>query len=421
MKTLTEILSQLERVEYRYMRYNPLYAYQIGEILEVFKRYEDLNDKWSIQKEKIQEISQDKLHRNLNALKDFNKTHNTNWSVIEYLFTCKNRKRASRGKMPLIHPHSFPKIHKNMDLLKDIGFSDEELNRYLLHTMRWTRSAYLNYTPQRNKSHIDRLKNDLGFSDDQIKMFIHQVSDFFYSPLEKYQDKLSYIQQTWFTKEEMVTIISWFPHCLHCSEERIAKTHKKVAEITAGSVKILVQYPHLYYFNPDKYPHLYLDNPATDFFRRLVLWLIKWHKRYQRIIQRIQERFSYGGTGENYIRQPLSEEEYLDGLRTEEHKWYFLFNPEERKKSFSKYRDHAFTECRKYLSKKEQDFIKKTYEKDQKGKRLSEQEVRVFRTLMEKRIRPKDPQLYNDLVKIFSHKESYVSRLQEENDDDLPF
>ena len=71
MKTPTEILSQLERVEYRYKRYNTLYAYQIGEILDTFKNYdydEMLeqqhkigDDKWNINKEKIQKISQNKL------------------------------------------------------------------------------------------------------------------------------------------------------------------------------------------------------------------------------------------------------------------------------------------------------------------------------------------------------------------------
>lgn len=427
MKTPTEILSQLERVEYRYKRYNTLYAYQIRDILDAFKIYEYDeafyqehrigDDKWNINKEKIQKISQDKLHRNLNALKEFNEDNSTKRGIVEYLYTCISRSQGyniHKRKISLVHPHSFPKIKENIDLLEEVGFSGEELNRYLIHTMHWVRRAYLNYTPQRNKSHLDRLKNDVGLSDEQIRMFLHQASSFFYNPLGKYQDKLSCLQSCakdpWDCKEKIATIISWFPHCLNCSEEKILKTARKIQEINADFGRVLVQYPQLFYFNPE-----------TEFFRRLVLWLGKWHKRYQRIVKRIQERFSYEGAGENYIKPPLSEEKYLDGLRIEEHKRSFLFNPEESKKSFPKYRDHAFAECQKYLSKKEQDFIKEVYEKDQEGKILSEQEKRVFLTLMEKRIKPKDQQLYSDFVKIFTYKESIKSRLREENDDYQPF
>ena len=142
MKTPLEIISQLERIEYRYKRYNTLYAYQIREILDAFKIYdygEKLDDdKWNINKEKIQEIFQDKLHRNLTALKDFNEANGTNRGVIEYLYTCISRSQGyniNKRKISLVHPHSFPKIQENIDILKQIGFSGEELDRYLIHTM----------------------------------------------------------------------------------------------------------------------------------------------------------------------------------------------------------------------------------------------------------------------------------------------
>lgn len=279
-KTLMEIIAQLERIQYRYRRYATIYAHQIGEILGTFKKYdynwnneEDTYDefdeksksenRWNIGYTKIHAVSQQTLYKNLHALKEFNEKNKNQWGIVDYLYISINRSKK-KEKVSLVHPHSFPKIQENIDMLKEIGFAGEELNRYLMYTMDLIKNGYINYTPQRNRDHIDRLKNELGFSHDEIRIFMYQVPDFFYCPLVKYQSKVVHLQQLGCQKEDIKKIIKEFPHCLDYSEEKISRTFQKIKKINTDSWNILLQYPHLLYFNAE-----------TDFFRRVVIGLMK--------------------------------------------------------------------------------------------------------------------------------------------------
>lgn len=113
-----------------------------------------------------------------------------------------------------------------------------------------------------------------------------------------------------------------------------------------------------------------------------------------------------------------SEEEYLHGLQTQEHKKYFLFNPEESKKAFGRWRDKIFNECLKYVFPAEQKVIIMIYQKDYEGKELSQNEKITWEYLKNK-IQKQSQQCYDDLFKVFNHTKDIVSRLSE--DDDLPF
>ncbi len=347
------------------------------------------------------------LYRNLNALKRFDDIHESKRGTIEYLYTSIKRS-VGKEKISLVQPGSFPKIQKNIHFLQEIGFSGEELNRYLIQSMEFKKSNYLGYRSQRNKEHIDRLKNEFSFSNDQIKIFLDQVSDFFYCPLEKYKKNLSLLYITWFSKTTITTIVAGFPYCLKYSIKKINNAIIKINEISSNAESLLTQYPHLFYLNAD-----------TDFFRRLVIWLNKWHKRYKHIIEKIQKRYSYKWIVQNYISQPISQEEYLDGLQTEEYKKYFLFNPEESKKWFDIYKIRMFAELLKYVTEWEQKCIMNVYERSQQGERLSKDDRLALQYLKEK-IQKKDQKYCDDLLTLFTHIKIRPSHLMEE-EDDLPF
>ncbi|MCX6824908.1 MAG: hypothetical protein NTY80_01670 [candidate division SR1 bacterium] len=400
-KTPMEIISQLERIHYRYKRYSELSALQIAEILETFK--------------KVQAVDQNKFHHNLNALKSFNKVKETKWGIAEYLYISLKRSTGKKN-ISLVRPDSFPKIQNNIDLLQNLGFSPEELNYYLFKSMQLVKDAYLGYSPSRNKNHIDWLKNDLALSNEQTRIFIHQIPDFFYCPLEKYQEKISCLQKLGCGKEDIIKIISSFPYCLRYSESKLTKTFQKLSEvILTNSKKVLLDYPHLFYFNTN-----------SEFFQRLVVGLSKGNKRYQAIIERIAGGFSYRGIGKNHSPTALSIDTYLQGLHTEEYKRYFSFNPEESKKAFTKYKEYVFAECLKYLSLGEQQSIMKIHTKTQKEVKLSKQESLAFEYIKSK-IEKKNQQCYNDLLKLFNYKEN-IKKIENEdlspdmeNSDDISF
>lgn len=113
-----------------------------------------------------------------------------------------------------------------------------------------------------------------------------------------------------------------------------------------------------------------------------------------------------------------SEEEYLNGFKTEEYKKNFVFNPEEAEKAFAKWRDKIFDECLQYIFPAEQKIIMMIYQKDQKGEELSPNEKMTWEYLKTK-IQKQSQQCYDDLFKVFNHTKDIVSRLSE--DDDLPF
>lgn len=368
MKNSIDILSQLQRIHYRYEFHNKLISTFILEILETYP--------------KQRQISPNKLQLRREQLQQFNKEHNTSYGITEFLY-------LSFLRWSYIKESSFEKVHQNVTLLTDIGFSKNDIMLFMkFHIVKW---HYFKYSYLRNQKFIKLFAETLGRSKESVKEFIQRCPRIFGTNIFLWYKKMKVLIDAWFsTKAQMTQIVSWYPRFHQSSEKRLLRTIEVVKQY--GSPEILCQYPVLFYCNPD-----------SEFFHRVVKGLCKNHKTYQKFIEK--KRLLHWNVWNALLSQQfawdITEKEYLADLK----KWYKVSRYDELKNT-------TIQSLIWVIWWGELRFLEQVFEKILSKQEVSYDENLVVQKIAEN-VRLVNQDIYNQIVNIMNfkyldiHKEVY--------------
>ncbi len=335
------------------------------------------------QPRKMRAFPIEKIYNRRWALQEFNKENNTTYWIIDYL-----HQSSLRGSY--IKASTFPKVQKNIELLYSIWFTQSGVEKRLL--LPWI-ERYFNYAIERNQKYIAFFKEQLQRDDSEIKNFLMRYPMIFTVNIDLIRKKAQHLISSWYsTREDIKKICMWYPRFYTHSTERVSWTIDTLKSIATPD--LLLKYPVLLYFNP-----------YSDFFKRVVKWAHKNHKRYLTIIERMNLFHSNQVHMYDKIipwtwREPRTNQAYLQDLQTGIYKSDYYFTTLEEKKEL------VFERCKQYLWGGEIEFLSKIFDKQNEWWKIIPQEREVFKLVMQKIIN--DSQLYNDIRNIFEYKKEYL-------------